>query len=418
MLRLVTPRSRGGRGVVAIMLGTALGQVLALLASPFLSRLYSPSDFGIFASINALAMVLGTVMALRYELAIPLPREEADARHLVVLGGLVTTWTTLVGIALAAAFHDRLASVFGVPQLGSWLIWVPLIAGAVTFFQILNQWALRQHRYTATARRNVVQSVATMVTQLLAGWRSSGPGGLVLGLAGGQILGAASLTRGASLRGHVARGTLIRLARRFRRFPLLLAPSGLLNAVGLYLPVLLFGALYGTQVAGWFGFTQRILALPIALVGQAIAQVYLSELAAAKRHDTDRERQLFRLASTRLVILGVVGALLLLLLARPLFPLVFGAPWRESGAMAQALAISLALQFLANPLSQTLIVYEQTALQLGWDTARLIAVTTAIVVPAQLGASPLAAVWCMSVASAVCYAASWWLSLSAVRRAT
>jgi len=414
----MNPRSTGGRGIAAIMAGTALGQLLAIAASPLISRLYSPDEFGVFSIVNALAMVLGTVMALRYELAIPLPPDDRDARTLVVLSAIVTVATTVVGLLVLLPLSAPIADAVGEPGLESWLLWVPVIGATITSFQLLNQWALRQQRYRATARRNVVQSVSTVTIQLVTGLRVAGPTGLVLGLAGGQAIGAASLLHGAGLRGTFERADALRLARRYRRFPMQLAPAGLLNAVGLYLPVLLFAILYGAEVAGWLGFTQRILAIPLALVGQAVAQVYMSELAQARRIGSQRQYQLFRVASVRLAILGAVGSVVLLVLARPLFPLIFGEPWSESGAMAQALAVSLALQFVASPLSQTLIVYERTGLQLGWDTARLILVAAAIAVPSALGAGPLTAVWSMSIASALCYAASWLLSRHTLTQAS
>lgn len=418
MPRMLPVKSRGGRGIAAIMLGTALGQVIAFGASPVLSRLYSPEDFGVFSVINALAMLLGTGMALRYELAVPLPREDHDARTLVVLGGVVTASTTILSIAVIAIFSGMIDQIVTDTRLRPWVITVPLIAASLATFRILNQWALRQQRYAATARRNVVQSVSTVAIQLCVGMGLIGPAGLIAGLAGGQAVGAASLIHGAGLRGHSSWADLRRLARRYRRFPMLLAPSGILNAAGVYVPVILFATLYTSQVAGWFGFTQRMLALPITLVGQAVAQVYLSELAQSRRRGGGgRQLALFRAASARLMIVGGAGALCLILLARPVFPLVFGEAWRESGAMAQALAVSLALQFVASPLSQTLIVYERTVLQFVWDTSRLLLATAAVVVPASVGTSPLATVWCLSIVSALCYAWSWILSSRTIRRA-
>ena len=41
------------KGALAILAGTAGGQVLALAAAPVLTRLYSPSDFGVFTVLSA-----------------------------------------------------------------------------------------------------------------------------------------------------------------------------------------------------------------------------------------------------------------------------------------------------------------------------------------------------------------------------
>jgi len=205
------------------------------------------------------------------------------------------------------------------------------------------------------------------------------------------------------------------VASRYRRFPLLLMPAGVVNTAGLYLPVLLVAATYGATAAGWLGFTQRVLALPVTLIGQATAQVYLSELARNHRERSGRQGPLFRVASARLALVGGVLGILLLLLAAPLFPVVFGEAWRTSGLMAQALAISLALQLVASPLSQTLIVFERTGTQLAWDVTRLVTVSTSVYLSSALGLDVTQAIWVLSITSAACYAVLWLLSQRTLR---
>ena len=61
-----------------------------------------------------------------------------------------------------------------------------------------------------------------------------------------------------------------------------MAPAGVLNVAGLYLPILLLAWLYGPVVAGYVGFTQRVLGLPMTLIGQSVAQVYLGELSSVR----------------------------------------------------------------------------------------------------------------------------------------
>ncbi len=56
--------------------GTAFGQVLVLAASPLLTRIYTPADFGVLAVLTGFLGVFGAVGSFRYELAIPLADDE------------------------------------------------------------------------------------------------------------------------------------------------------------------------------------------------------------------------------------------------------------------------------------------------------------------------------------------------------
>lgn len=394
--------------MLAIMAGTAAGQVLAVAVSPIISRLYTPADFGVFSVVSGLAITIGTATALRYELAVPLPHDDDDARSLVALGAF---WCLITGSLLTVAFWlltPWIAGFFDESGLAQLLIFVPAIAAMFGLFRLLNQWALRQLRYGATAVRNVVSSVATVITQLIGGWSGLGPAGLVAGLGAGQGVGAASLLKGSHLfSGEVSKVSMLRNQRRYKRFPLLLAPAGLINASGVYVPLLMIAALYGTEAAGWLGFTQRILAVPMTLIGQSVAQVYLSQLALTRRESTGAEVKLFWSATKRLGMLGFAGAALLMVVAPALFATVFGEQWRPAGSMARALAISLAFQMVASSLSQTLIVFERTGLQLAWDIGRLIATAGTVVVCSQLNVGLLPCIWAYSIVSACAYVVSW-----------
>ncbi|MCZ7438585.1 oligosaccharide flippase family protein [Micromonospora sp. WMMC241] len=409
--------------MLSIAAGSAGGQLLALAAAPLLARIYRPADFGHFTVVAALAVTLGTVAALRFEMAIPLPEREGDARALVVLGLVASGGTGGVGAVLVLVAGDEVARWFGQPELASWLWVTPPCAAALGAVLVLNQFAVRHRRYGMIGRRNLFQSLAVVVTQVTAGVAGLRTGGLLFGFGFGQVVAAAVLMRDA--RGRVWGGRadreprrLLAVARRYRRFPLLMAPSGLLNVLGTQLPVLLIAYWYGSTVAGWLGLTQRVIAMPVALVASAVAQVYLAEIAGAARQQPAAGRRIFLAASRRLSLVAAPSAVAVLVAAPTLFSLVFGSQWRSSGGYAQAMAVFMAAQFVASPLSQTLVVFERQGRQLAWDVSRVLVVGGAVSVVALLGGSPLTAVWTFGVAGALSYGAGWLMSLRVVTAAS
>src|SRR5215210_2142529 len=73
------------RHVVTLASGTALGQLLLVLALPVLTRLYTPADYGALAVYSSTLTVLVVLASLRYEAAIPLPEDDALAGSLLAL---------------------------------------------------------------------------------------------------------------------------------------------------------------------------------------------------------------------------------------------------------------------------------------------------------------------------------------------
>lgn len=408
-------------GLLAIAGASALGQVVALAASPILSRQYTPTDFGAFSVAVAIVLSVGTVATLRLELAIPIADEEG-AHGLVLLAAAAAAVVSGAGMLAVLLGGDRVVQLLHQPALGPWLWAVPVSALLFSLYAVLNQLAIRRKDFAAVGRRNLAQNCSTVLFQVGFGAVGLGAGGLISGFGAGQGVGVLALLRGSRLaspdaRAGRSRHTLGAVARRYRRFPMVLAPAAVLNMAGLQLPVVLMSTFFGSQVAGWFGMSQRVLALPITLIGTAVAQVYLAELASIVRTDPVRCRRLFMRASVALAACAGLLAVILLLAGPTVFPLVFGEQWAMSGRYAQALAVALAGQLVAVPLSQTLIALERQGMQLAWDVLRVLVVVGAIWVPSRLGASALQAVWILAAASAVMYVVSWAMNFSAVHRA-
>jgi len=407
--------SSNRKGALSIFVGTAVGQVVALLAAPALSRIYSPSDFGILATSSAVILTLGTIAGLRFELAIPLPARDCDAYGLAVLGLISATLVSILCSVAVLLGGEDFADRLGQADLMPWLWAVPPSVAVTGYYLVLNQLAIRQRRFLAIGRRGVLQSVTVIITQIGAGLAGIRPGGLVLGLGIGQAVSAASMLAGSGLTRRLAgenRGwaNLRSLARRYRKFPLILGPSGLLNVLGLQLPILLLAAWYGGEVVGWMGLTQRVLAFPVTLIGTAVAQVYLAELARKARENLDSALLLFRRASYSLLAAGCVLLAVLWVFGPALFSFVFGKQWSNSGLYARALAIGLVAQLVASPLSQTLIVLERQRLQLLSDATRVVVIFFVVLMAKNAGASALTAVWAIGVVLFATYVLTWILS--------
>lgn len=414
-LRQLPGGSRARRGFLALIMGTGTGNLLTLALAPIITRLFDPASFGSFTLLLSVALVLTSVMSLRLELAVPLARDDVTSYAVVQAGLACALILSAMGSPLLYVVGPEIGAVLGYRAAGRWLWVTPLMASAMSVYLLLNALAIRQGRYRTMAMRNVIMVGAGLGLQILAGLLGYGVGGLVVGYACGQMLGAAALLVGSGMSSGTAKSgrstTALREAMsRYRRVPLLLAPAGVVNALGLQVPVVLLAFYYTSDVVGWFGLTQRVLAAPVTLIGLSVAQVYLGEAARARREEVGHPSAYFWKVSRVLALLGAVAAVALLVGGPPAFELLFGSQWRTSGDFARALAIALAAQLIASPLSQTLIIFERSGLQLAWDTLRVLCVTGSLMTAGMLKLPAEAAVWALGVALVATYALSWEMS--------
>ncbi len=396
------------RSVAVLASGTALGQGLLVLVSPILTRLYSPDDIGVWAVYGSMLSIVAVVATLRYELAIPLPKDDAAAANL-----LAVALVALAGMGLLVAIVVRLAGsrlclLLSAPALEPQLWLLPGSLLALGVFQALNYWALRRRSFAAVAGTKLGQSLGQALAQVVLGLLRSGPLGLLVADVVGRACSASSLAALVWRQDRVSlRQTSLQdmraVAVRYRRFPLLSSTAALLNVVGAQLPLLLMASLYGMVVMGWLSLAQRVLVVPLNLIASSAAQVYVGEAAKARRTQSDQLPRLFTRMFWGMLLVTLVYVALLALSAPTLFPLVFGASWNESAAYVRILAAMVVLQNVASPLSGTLDVLERQDLNLANEVVRFVLMMAAVVAAGHLAQAPRLGVALFSAAGALGY---------------
>nr|MDH4393436.1 polysaccharide biosynthesis protein [Aquabacterium sp.] len=149
------------RAVLTLLAGGLLAQALPLLLGPWLTRLYSPAEFGVYHLFAAVAANAAVVACARYEFALPLANDDADA---VALRALCQR-LLLASTALAAIGGIAWAALSG----QAWPLWLPAAVGALGLVSLATLNATRAERFPALAIARVLQHGGGALAQLGAG---------------------------------------------------------------------------------------------------------------------------------------------------------------------------------------------------------------------------------------------------------
>ncbi|MDB4949660.1 MAG: hypothetical protein JWM27_2309 [Gemmatimonadetes bacterium] len=380
--RRLVPRGRFARGAAALAGGTAIGQAIAALSSPLLTRLYTPSDLGRLGIYSAFVSIAGVATSLRYETAIPAARGDREAADLTWASAALSVGVSLVASAVLWALVRW--DLLGYGALPLWCVPVTALGLLLlSLFTVLRYWFIRRGRFDLISRVMVVQSGARVGGQLGLGLLHLGWTGLlvaeVLGRAAGLLRMARQaapdlLPRRASPRTRRVRATLY----RHRNFPLYALPSSALDMAAMMLPLPVIAQLYGPAEAGYFALVQRVVAVPLSLVGASVADAFHNRAAELVRDDPDRLRRFFLRTVGALTALALPGTLLVMLLGPWLFALVFGAQWRTAGELAVLMAPWALAQLVVSPVSRVVYVTGGQRMKLVYDVAALAAVPATV----------------------------------------
>lgn len=350
--------------VLKIVSGTTIAQIIVILSSPILTRLYGPEAFGILGIFFSITTIIGVVACMSLEHAILLPKKDEEAANLLGMSFIIVAIVSSLTLPIVYFGGDLIAGLLGAPELRPCLILVPPFVFVSGIFLALNSWNSRTKHFGRLAVAQVTQSFASTGIRLGSGFAGYTTGGSLIGA---QVVG--SLVSTGILGGQIWRDDHVLLRRsiswkrmldvlkRYRKFPLVDSGSRLLNAVSWQLPVFLLAAFFSPETAGFYTLGFMVFQMPMSLIGSSIAKVFLQRASVARFDGTLSilVENVFRI----LVIVGTFPFLVMTLLGPELFSVIFGEVWAEAGLYVQILGFWAFVWFLASPISALYAVLEK-----------------------------------------------------------
>ncbi|ACU62194.1 polysaccharide biosynthesis protein [Chitinophaga pinensis DSM 2588] len=343
------------RNVSTLAAGTVLSQLIIFGASPFLTRIYSPVDFGVLALFTSVSMLAAILSTGRYELAIGLPEQDDEAINVVALTVLNSFIMALFYVLLILVLRQSSWSVLQSSSLlhQPVIFLVPVYTFMTAAFSSQTYWNQRRKSYKEISTSLVTQAVVATAINIILGLIGLSAWGLIAGLLMGQ-LGAnlfllVKMIRENSFRG-VKAARIKEVAIRFVNFPKFMTFSGVLLTTSQQVVPIIFSFLFNAVVVGFFSLANRMLRVPNIVLTTSIGNVFRNDAIDSIR-DKGSCDQLFKATLRKLTLLSVPIYLVLWIVSPFLFVIFFGKDWESSGYFARIICIMLALDFIATPLS-------------------------------------------------------------------
>ena len=347
--------------------GAAVGQAIMVAATPIVSRLYGPHAYGALAVFGSILTIASILVTFRFEVTIPLPKEDEEARDILVLA-LTLAFFAAGLVCLSLLIWRFLTKAADTDPSFRHLVWtLPLGMLGIGCYQSLAYWATRKRLYRSISATRVNQSIASVGTQILL-HRLPPPGlGLMVAYIVGQAVGVRPLFlafRASSPKGHLpSLAKLVSLARKYFKLSAYGSATAIAIAIGSGLPSLLLAKVYGLEAAGIYLMASRVFALPAQMVGAAVSQVFMGETSQRLRENPRSVPEYFHAVHRNLMWLG--GCVLVLGGISPLvLPWILGAKWHAVGAIAVILAPMAAMEISVSPLYNITVIGNRPKLQL------------------------------------------------------
>ncbi|PBB06892.1 lipopolysaccharide biosynthesis protein [Salimicrobium humidisoli] len=368
------------RNVAIVASGTASAQVIMVVSSQFLTRIYGPEAFGMFGVYSSIIAIITPVAALTYPVAVVLPKSKETAMDLMRLSFYITLLVTMVTAVFLMLFSDVVVSAFNLEEVASFLYCLPLVIFFTGCLQIIEQWLIRNDQFKITARATLGQTAIIQTGMVGAGLFNPLAAILILFTSMNQALRSFIMMVGAgyfkpvkviSFLTEINVQKMQKLAKRYYDFPVFRSPQLLLNGFSQGFPVLMLSSFFSPVAAGYYAIGRMALDMPTNLIGKAISDVLYPRISRGA-NNFEKITPILLKATAMMGGIGLLPFGLVILIGPWLFELVFGEGWSMAGEYAVWIAVWGWTRFLRAPSVSTLPVLSAQGFHLGFTICSLI----------------------------------------------
>ena len=346
---------------LALISGTIVTQAIVFLFSPILARIFRIEDFGNLANFNAWITILALLSSLRYEHAIIVARGADNTHRVIALTAALSVLSFVLYALLAVAIVAFGSHVGYVREIRGFVPLIPIGVVFVCVSAMFTQVNFKSGHFRRLAVVAAGQVVFTIVPQLVLGVLDV-PNGLIMGTIigfafSGVVLAWLSVSPEMlrDVRRYARTSALKATAREFVNFPRYTMGADAITVVSQqFIPVFVL-ALFNPMVAGVYSFAIRVVRVPLIVVSTAV-QGALRKEASDRLQVSGSLSPLLGATVRTLFVVALLPFVVVMLFAKQLFAVVFGAKWAAAGTLVQILSPGILFEFVALPVSVMFLV--------------------------------------------------------------
>lgn len=343
--------------VLILVQGTVIAQLIGVSMQLILRRMFSVSDFGVIALYASIVGVLTIIASGRYEMAIVLPKEDANAKTIFRVSLLISLGFNLFLFLVLLYFAGALLDLIVVNELIDvkevknieairYLIYcIPIGVFMMTLFNAFNYWFTRDKKFRELSNSKIIQSLGQNGSQVAFGSVGFGFFGLLFGIILGLFTSVFYLFMKDSSMFKGDKSQTKQNLIDYRDFPLKSAPSGLVNMLANQLPNFFIFGFYGAQILGIFDIITRVLNVPLTMIGVSVSQVFYKKVS----DDIKEKREIgayVKKSTIRLFLIMLIPMSAVFFFGESLFSFFFGEEYRLSGQLAAYFSLFFLVRFV------------------------------------------------------------------------
>ena len=379
------------KNIAYIGIGTIFANILSFICLPFIAKTYTPAIYGEYSFLLSIGSIISVLITLNFDRAIVVSETEEKQNNLFLLS-LVSVFFLSLLSALVIYSYSYFFNIFSI------LNYIPIYALLLGLNSIFNNLAIHSKSFKKlTISKLIVSIVFNCSALLLVRIKTPTAHLLIISTLFSQLAGLLFLVKLKDLKFNtkISIVSLFDTFKQFKKFSFNSTTGSVLNSFSWQIPVFFLRSFFGNEILGFYSLGFRIIQMPLSLISSSVSQVYFKEIQLLKQES--KIRFFLKKLITQEILLIFSPMLILLIVGDKIFASLLNNSWIISGNFAQILSPWFLVMFISTSLSNTLIVFGKSNLELYLSAFDIFIRSTAILV-GSLTNNPFITVFLFSLA--------------------
>lgn len=362
-----------------MILSSGIAQVILIITTPIITRLYSPTEFGEFTIFSNIAMILIPIINARYDLLIVNTKNDRSANILSQISFLISLLILLILIPIFAI------SAWLYPNFILDFIFIIIMLFLVSLTNIFTNYLNKERKYKVLSLINVFRAGSMALLQIIFGLLALGSLGLIIGFSLSYIAGITLGYKTFKKHFNIVRDKEETKALFLENKNQLVysTPSILLNSLSFSVVVFFIGILYTNTEVGIYGMAIRVLGIPVTIISLGLSKIFMQQ-ANDYYIEYGNFRNLLLKFSSILVIVSIILYVPLYLFSEELVNILLGHSWVDAITVIKIVIPLFVIRLIVSTVSLSLIVLQKQQLELILQALFLIGTTATFVISKML----------------------------------
>ncbi|HBI8813295.1 TPA: type 8 capsular polysaccharide synthesis protein Cap8K [Staphylococcus aureus] len=362
-----------------MILSSGIAQVILIITTPIITRLYSPTEFGEFTIFSNIAMILIPIINARYDLLIVNTKNDRSANILSQISFLISLLILLILIPIFAI------SAWLYPNFILDFIFIIIMLLLVSLTNIFTNYLNKERKYKVLSLINVFRAGSMALLQIIFGLLALGSLGLIIGFSLSYIAGITLGYKTFKKHFNIVRDKEETKALFLENKNQLVysTPSILLNSLSFSVVVFFIGILYTNTEVGIYGMAIRVLGIPVTIISLGLSKIFMQQ-ANDYYIEHGNFRNLLLKFSSILVIVSIILYVPLYLFSEELVNILLGHSWVDAITVIKIVIPLFVIRLIVSTVSLSVIVLQKQQLELILQALFLIGTTVTFVISKML----------------------------------